>query len=92
MPKLKEPNPLTFFDLRQLKVAPAHFEYITIPVKYNLEQSVARWIEKHQKGRFYVGMSTALDQSNQIQKVLKIGFENHKELSYFTLACPFLKY
>ena len=27
-----------------------------------------------------------------IAKVLKIGFEDAKELSYFTLACPYLKY
>ena len=30
--------------------------------------------------------------TKSIAKVLKIGFENPKELSYFTLACPYLKY
>jgi len=90
--KLKEPNPLNFFDLRKLKVPPAHFEYIVLPLTYNLEKSIVKWIEQHQKGRFYVGIADHLDQNNHFSRTLKVGFENHKELSYFTLACPLLKY
>jgi hypothetical protein len=92
MVKLKEPNPLNFFDLRQLKVPPEHFEYVSIQMNYNIQDIIAKWIIDHQKGRFYVGKSVEVDSSNQIVTLLRIGFEDHKELSYFTLACPYLKY
>jgi hypothetical protein len=92
MVKLKEPNPLNFFDLRQLKVPPEHFEYVSIQMNYNIQDSISKWIIDHQKGRFYVGKSVEVDSSNQIVTLLRIGFEDHKELSYFTLACPYLKY
>ena len=86
-------NPLNFYDIRQLKVPPPHFEYITIEMrKYNLEQTIVKWIEKNLKGRFYVGAMYELDKNNKQVKVIKIGFEDPKELSIFTLSCPYLKY
>lgn len=86
-------NPLNFYGIRQLKVPPPHFEYITIEMrKYNLEQTIVKWIEKNLKGRFYVGAMYELDKNNKQVKVIKIGFEDPKELSIFTLSCPYLKY
>ena len=89
---LKKPNPLNFFDCRQSNVPPPYFEYIVLPQRYNLEDSIKRWINEHLKGRYYVGRTVAVDSTNTINTALKIGFEEPKELSYFTLACPHLKY
>ena len=92
-PNLKNPNPLNFFGVRQCKVPPPHFESMHIPMHtYNLENSIARWITNHLKSRFYLGKQTILDSSNQYTQTLQIAFEDPKELSYFTLACPYLKY
>lgn len=88
----KQPNPLNLFELRQLKVPPRHFEYITIPMRYNLQSSIEKWIVDHLKGRFYIGKCIDLNSDNSLDTMLKIGFEEAKELSYFTLACPLLKY
>jgi len=33
-----------------------------------------------------------LTKQNKIETVLRAGFEDPKELSYFVLACPLLKY
>jgi len=72
---------------------PPHFESINLPSqRYNLERSVSKWIYDNLKGRYYVGQSTTLNDQNQWEKVLTVSFENPKELSYFTLACPLLKY
>lgn len=91
--KLKNPNPLDFFNVRQLKVPSPHFECISISLDtYNLEHTITKWIEDNLRGRFYVGKITELDADNQFKKMIKIGFEEPKELSYFTLACPYLKY
>lgn len=89
---LKNPNPLNFFDLRKSKIPPPYFQYINIPLRYNLQESISKWIYENQKGRFYVGRSVGTTVDNSINTVLKIGFEDPKELSYFTLACPHLKY
>ena len=92
MNKIKEPNPLNLFGIRRLNVLPKHFEYISMPMTYNLEEALVKWIEDHLKGRFYVGKSIGVDKENQVQTCIKVGFENSKELSFFTLACPHLKY
>ena len=39
-----------------------------------------------------LGKTMILDSKNQYKNQLRIGFENEKELSYFMLACPHLKY
>lgn len=91
--KHKEPNYLNFFEIRRAKVPPPWFDYINIPLRYNMEQTLTKWIEENLKGRFYIGRSTQLSpETNSPESVCKIGFENQKELSYFTLACPYLKY
>ena len=92
--KLKEPNHLNFFEIRKAKHPLPYFEYIQIPTKYNLEISISKWIYDNLKGRFYIGSALTVQtkETKSIAKVLKIGFENPKELSYFTLACPYLKY
>ena len=89
---LKDPNPLNLFGIRKLEKPPGHFEYITIPVHYNIEIAIAKWIEMHMKHRFYVGRTLDINSENKVSVLLKIGFEDPKELSYFTLACPHLKY
>ena len=92
MIKNNKPNPLEIFNKRHVKVAPPHFEYVNLPIKYNLEDSLIRWIKLHLKNRFYVGKNVILDEANKVVTVLTIGFEEAKDMSYFMLACPHLKY
>ena len=91
--KLENPNPLDFYEIRRLEVPSPHFECMSISLNtYNLEQTIVKWIETNLRGRFYVGSVTELDTDNQFKKMIKVGFEDPKELSFFTLACPYLKY
>jgi hypothetical protein len=90
---LKEPNPLNFFEAREVAVLPPHFETINLDMSiYNLEDTIIKWIKNNLKGRFYARRITGLTSNNKFNPVIKIGFEEPKELSYFTLACPHLKY
>jgi len=84
MIKNRKINPLNIFELRQVKSAPPHFEYVNLPMKYNLEESLVKWIKQHLKHRFYAG--------KKLTQVLTVGFEETKDMSYFMLACPHLKY
>lgn len=91
MMQLKEPNPLNILTERRLAFLPEFFETINIERKYNLDETIAKWIEQNLKGRYFVGHRVVLG-STGVENKLTIGFENTKELSYFTLACPLLKY
>jgi|TARA_B110000971_G_scaffold123197_1_gene126197 hypothetical protein len=92
MIKNKTPNPLNVFQARQVKSAPPHFEYVNLPMKYNLEDSLIKWVKQHLKHRFYIGKNVNLDSDSKLTQVLTVGFEETKDMSYFMLACPHLKY
>tara|TARA_B100000497_G_C7426560_1_gene267047 strand:+ start:77 stop:358 length:282 start_codon:yes stop_codon:yes gene_type:complete len=92
MIKNKKPNPLNVFEVRQVKSALPHFEYVNLPIKYNLEESLVKWINQNLKNRFYTGKNVTLDSDNKLTQVLTVGFEETKDMSYFMLACPHLKY
>jgi len=92
MIKNKKINSLNVFEVRQVKSAPPHFEYVNLPMKYNLEESLVKWIKQNLKNRFYAGRNITLDENNKLIQVLTVGFEETKDMSYFMLACPHLKY
>ena len=92
MMPLKEPNPLNILGNRRLEFIPEFFETVYIDQRYNLQDSIIKWIDLHLKGRYFVGTKLVVDDSNQMVGKIAIGFENQKELSYFVLACPLLKY
>lgn len=87
-----EPNPLDVLEAKQVKSLPPHFETVNLPLKYNLERSLANWINQHIKNRFYIGKSVSLSEDKKIVQVCTVGFEETKDMSYFMLACPHLKY
>jgi hypothetical protein len=93
MAKIKEPNPLNFFEARQSTVPPSYFEYLSVPGTYNMEAALVKWISQNLRGRFYVGRTVEISsKTNRIESVIRVGFEDGKELAYFMLACPLLKY
>ena len=87
-----KPNPLNFFDIRKLDYPGSHLEYMEISPNYNIEKAISNRIMANLKSRFYVGKNLTVNEGNEITSKLKIGFEDPKELSYFALACPHLKY
>lgn len=82
-----KPNPLNFLDLRRVQFPARHFHYTTIS-KYtpSLVKKLDEWIYTNLNGRYYIGQSLELDQSNTFVYVTKIGFENEKEISFFLLS------
>lgn len=90
--KLKDPNPLDIFKIRRVKICPPNFSTTNIPKRYNLESAICTWIETNLSGRYFFGPNIDLSDKNEITQVYTIGFETSKELSFFMLACPFLKY
>jgi hypothetical protein len=87
-----KPNPLDYFDLRRVEFACPHFKYTQLD-KYNpnFVKSIDSWIKKNLNNRYYIGQGITLDNTNTIVYNTRIGFESEKELSFFTIACPFLQ-
>ncbi len=58
-----------------------------------METAICDWIHDNLKGRYFFGQNVHLNKiDNSIGAVYTVGFESGKELSYFMLACPHLKY
>ena len=87
-----KPNSLNYFNLRRVEFACPHFKYTTLD-KYNPSniKQIDNWIKKNLNNRYYIGQGIALDNTNTIVYTTRIGFESEKELSFFTIACPFLQ-
>ena len=93
VPKIKEPNALNFFEIRRVKSLPPYFESMIIPYTYNIEDSLSKWIDKNLKGKYYLEKTADISSTtDKIESLIKVGFEDNKEMSYFALACPLLKY
>ncbi len=87
-----KPNSLNYFNLRRVEFACPHFKYTTLD-KYNPSniKQIDNWIKKNLNNRYFIGQGIALDNTNTIVYTTRIGFESEKELSFFTIACPFLQ-
>jgi len=87
-----KPNPLNYYNIRRVGFAAPHFKYTTIE-KYTpgLLKNLDSWIKQNLNSRYYIGQTLALDHTNSIVYTTQIGFESEKELSFFTIACPYLQ-
>ena len=85
-------HPNDYFKVRRLKHQPPHLATIDLNQRYNLEQAIQNWIELKLKKRYFLGKTIGLTTEDKVEQVLRVGFEDPKELSYFVLACPLLKY
>ena len=87
-----KPNPLNYYRIRRVEFAAPHFKYTTID-RYTpgLVKQLDAWIKNNLNNRYYIGQGIALDANNSIIYNTRIGFESEKELSFFTIACPYLQ-
>tara|TARA_B110000305_G_C19271476_1_gene554703 strand:- start:322 stop:603 length:282 start_codon:yes stop_codon:yes gene_type:complete len=85
-------SPNDFFQIRRLKYQPPHLATIDLAYTYNMENAISKWIDSNLKKRYFLKKVIGVTHENKIESVLRAGFEDPKELSYFVLACPHLKY
>lgn len=84
-------NLLNALNVRKVDFPAKHFTYVTIHKSTTgLHLSLDKWIYENLKGRYYIGSNLALI-NNNIQYVLKVGFEVEKEISFFNIACPYIQ-
>ena len=86
-------NPIEVLKQRSLSVMPPHFSKIKIANQdfFNFDHSVEDWIKSKLKGRYCIVRLPAIDSDEKFKSCNFVGFEDHKELTYFMLACPYLR-
>ncbi len=84
-------NPLSILKERELRTLPPHFAKIKINDGEMFDGKIRQWIKEKLKGRFCVVRTPSVDQNGNLKSATFAAFEDQKELTYFMLACPFLR-
>lgn len=82
-------NALSVLNLRKLNFIPEHFETISTFKKIDIK-FLEHWIEFNLNSRYAIKYAYLLDNEKKIIYSTIIGFEDPKELTMFSLSCPYL--
>lgn len=85
-----EINPLNILGKRKLKFLPKHFVKSEIKV-YESFLEIEHWIETNLKSRYSLLRMPCINKDGHLKSSTVVGFEDHKEITYFMLACPYLR-
>ena len=83
-------KPFNVFDCRRVDYCPPYFESDHFNIRHGRDRIVNSWIVENLSGRYYIDRSITLDNNQNIDQQIKIGFEDKKDMSYFLLACSVL--
>jgi hypothetical protein len=88
-----EYNNLDLLNERQLDFLPPHFSifYIDDKIMFANKEIILNWIRTKLKGRFSLLKSVGIGSDQKSRSTFTVGFENPSELTYFIIACPFLR-
>lgn len=82
-------NPLDVLNKRKVEHIVPHFSKTKVQ-EFHFNNEIEDWIKNKLKGRYFY--TRALDaEDTKLKNVSAIGFENHSEMTYFLLACPFIR-
>jgi hypothetical protein len=83
-------NTLDVLNERKMSRIPPHFSKTKI-TDFEISSKLEDWVVGHCKGRFGFSKPYEIGDQGRLNTSWYIGFENEKELTYFMLACPFLR-
>jgi len=84
-------NPIDVLNQREMKVLPPHYSKIQISDGDLLDGKIKNWVRTRLQGRFCMLRTPSIDQNGNLKSSTFLAFEDHKELTYFVLACPYLR-
>lgn len=85
--KKKQVNPLNVLNLRKVNFPAYHFTYAVFKISRIAQiNKIDKWIYLNLKGRYYIGSDIML-MDNIILYIMKVGFEQEKEMTLFNLTC-----
>ena len=86
-----ELNALDVLNCRKIDFITPQFSKIKISEGDFFGNDLEDWIKTKLKGRFYLQRTPGVSTDGKVRSVIYLGFEDHKELTYFMLACPHLR-
>ena len=84
-------NALDILHRRQLDAVAPNFAKIKLAEGDLFGTEVETWIKAKLAGRFYIKRQPSVAQDGKLKTATYVGFEDHKELTYFMLACPHIR-
>jgi hypothetical protein len=83
-------KPLSVIKKRKVKTLPPHFSVIEINDFDFIDQKLENWVVNRLNGRYSIVKKLSVKE-NVLKSLTVLGFEDHQELTYFTLACPYYR-
>jgi len=84
-------KPLDVLGKRKVDFMPIHFVKTKLNLTEFIDDAIIDWIETKLDGRFSISYEPTVDSNGRMITATFVGFENQKELTYFLLACPYLR-
>lgn len=84
-------NPIDVLKQREMATLPPHFAKTKIADHDFYDTQIRNWVSVKLKGRFCIAKMPAIDSSGNLKSTTFVAFEDQKELTYFMLACPYLR-
>ena len=84
-------NALDILNHRQVDSVAPHFAKMKLAEVDLFGSDVETWIRYKLVGRFYIKRQPGISQDGKLKTATYVGFEDHKELTYFMLACPHIR-
>lgn len=82
-------NPLDVLKKRKVEIMPVHFVKTKLSDWSTFE--IEEWIKAKLQGRYSIARLANIDSADSLKIELFVGFEDDKEMTYFMLACPYLR-
>jgi len=76
---------------REVGVIHPHFAKTKVSDSERFDYDIVNWIKSKLKGRYFISHTPSIDYEGKLRIGTFIGFEEEKELTYFMLACPYLR-
>lgn len=86
-----EINPLDVLNQRIVKTNPPHFSSFKIDENNYYIDDIKNWVLDNLKGRFSIFRLPSIGNDGKLKNSVFVSFEEETELTFFMLACPFLR-
>ena len=84
-------NPLDVLNQIFLKFIPPHFAKMRLSkIDFQINE-IKDWIDVKCKNRYSISKLPQIDENGKLNVSVFVGFEDHKELTFFMLGCPFIR-
>ena len=83
-------NPLGVLGMRRLDFIPKHFSTLTLKNASVDIRLLDQWIVFNLNSRYAIKTTFALDDNKKLVEAREVGMEDPKELTIFSLGCPYI--